>query len=55
MFSKKQPKTIEKARVLTKFLKLNRKYQITKMENKSAYFRNGSGECQRKVKYQLEK
>ena len=27
----------------------------SKMENKSAYFRNGSGEYQRKVKYRLEK
>ena len=31
-------------------------YRYTpKTENKSAYFRNGSGEYQRNVKYQLEK
>ena len=31
-------------------------YRYTpRMENKSAYFRNGSGEYQRKVKYRLEK
>jgi hypothetical protein len=28
---------------------------IPKMENRSAYSRNGSGEYQRNVKYQLEK